>query len=90
MAASSAGGLERKTEVRRYLAAERLPGVTVVRDGQFPRRHRTQLLSAEKAAGLIKAEWDSPASVPESKLWKRCGRTRARQRPRPSNNGAAP
>jgi len=48
MAASSPGGLERKTEVADTRLPSACPVWTVVRGRQFPRRHRTQLLSGRE------------------------------------------
>ncbi|HLJ54109.1 MAG TPA: molybdopterin cofactor-binding domain-containing protein, partial [Chthonomonadaceae bacterium] len=50
-------------------AAERLPGVTVVRDGELLGVTAPNSHAAERAASLIKAVWDAPAPAAEERLW---------------------
>ena len=50
-------------------AAERLPGVTVVRDGNLLGVTAPNSHAAAKAAALVKAVWEMPAPALEEKLW---------------------
>ena len=50
-------------------AAEKMPGVTVVRDGDFVGVTAPDLMTAERAASAIQAKWDAPQQVSEKDLF---------------------
>ncbi len=50
-------------------AAERIPGVTVVRDGNLLGVTAPDSHAAERAAALVKAEWEIPETASEERLW---------------------
>ncbi len=45
--------------------ARRMPGVTVVRDGEFVGVTAPDLVTARRAVGAIGADWDIPAAIPD-------------------------
>jgi len=49
--------------------AEKMPGVTVVRDGDFIGVTAADVGAAQRAAGAIQAKWDAPQQVSESGLF---------------------
>jgi len=49
--------------------AEKMPGVTVVRDGDFIGVTAPDVSAAQRAAGAIQAKWDAPQQVSESGLF---------------------
>lgn len=50
-------------------AAEKIPGVTVVRDGDFIGVTAPDLMTAERAAAAIQAKWNAPQQVSEKDLF---------------------
>jgi nicotinate dehydrogenase subunit B len=57
-------------------AAEKMPGVTVVRDGDFIGVTAPDLMTAERAASAIQAKWDAPHEVSETDLFAHLKSTR--------------
>ncbi len=50
-------------------AAEKMPGVTVVRDGNFVAVAAADESLATRALAAMKAQWDSPPQIPEKELF---------------------
>jgi isoquinoline 1-oxidoreductase len=61
-------------------AAEALPGVTVVRDGEFVGVAAPTLELAERALAAIRAEWKSPSQPSEAELFEYLKKNRGQER----------